>query len=237
MAELIGVIIGDGCINKYSNSNNYRIFISGNPIEDKEYMERYLPELIKKCINIDKKPFVASNGAYLIQFTSESFRLFLKSLNILPNKTKSVNIPEKIKKNKKLLVKCIRGIADTDFTLIFKKNKPYMKHNHPRISAQFASSNLVKDLEESFKKLGFTFNVKYKYKIIDKRGYSWYTNKIDLEGHKNLKRWLKMIGFSNSRIISKYKVWKKYGSVKPRTTMPERIKLLNVGAKEVVNFG
>jgi len=228
MAELIGVIIGDGCISKYWKRKDYRIFISGNPIEDKDYMEIYLPKLIKKCIKKELKPFKASNGAYLLQFQNESFRLFLDKLNIKEKKTKKVRIPDPIKKNPKLLKKCIKGIADTDFTLIFTKHTKDVNH-YPRITAQFASKNLVKDLEKALREMSFTLNVKYDYKIKDKRGYKWTTNQINLDGPHNLKRWMKLIGFSNYRIISRYNLWKKNNYLKPKTSLPERKQLLNVG--------
>ena len=108
IAELIGIIIGDGCVNKANKKfSSYRIFISGNPIEDKPYMDYYLPKLIKKCLNKNVKPFLASNGAYLIQFSDEPFRIFLFSLGIKPNKTRIVRIPDKIKKNQLHLRMCI----------------------------------------------------------------------------------------------------------------------------------
>ena len=221
MAELIGVIIGDGCISKYSHTNGYRIFISGNPIEDKHYMEEYLPRLLKKCLGNEKKPFIASNGAYVLQFANESFRLFLKDLGIGEKKARTIGIPKKIGRNPILLRRCIRGIADTDFTLIFTK-----KHNYPRITAQFASDRLVRDIETSLRNFGFTLNTSYNSEIKDKRGYNWITNRIHLDGPHNLRKWMEEIGFSNLRIISRYEVWKKNGQLMPRTTLPERLKEL-----------
>jgi hypothetical protein len=193
-------------------------------------MEDYLPKLIKKCINKKLKPFKASNGAYLLQFTNESFRLFLKRIGIKENKTKIVKIPNKIKNDEELLKSCIRGIGDTDFTLLFTKRKKNMNY-YPRISAQFASKNLVKDLENSLRNLGFTLNVKYDYEINDKRGYSWITNQINLDGPNNLNKWLNLIGFNNPRIMTKYLVWKKLGYLPKNILLPERLKILNDGQR------
>ena len=172
LAELIGVIIGDGCISKVKGRNDYRIQISGNRIEDKDYMEEYLPELVLKCLNIKTKPYLAKNGAYVLQFQSEPFRIFLKSLDIFSPKSKIIRIPRILKENKSHLCACIRGIADTDFTLIFTKRGKNLPHNYPRISAQFASEKLVLDLEESLRSMGFTLNTKYNYHRSDKRGFS-----------------------------------------------------------------
>lgn len=43
----------------------------------------------------------------------------------------------------------------------------------------------------------------------------------------NLRKWINKIGFSNLCIISRYEVWKKNGQLEPKTTLPQRLKLLN----------
>lgn len=226
LAELIGIMIGDGCINKVYNRDNYRIQISGNKVEDKDYMEKYLPELVFRCLNIRPKPYLAKNGAYVLQFQSEPFRIFLHSIGIISPKSKIASIPFIIKNNDNYLRRCIRGIADTDFTLIFTKRKKGGINYYPRICAQFASFRLVQDLEESLKGMGFTLNTKYNYTRNDSRGFTNIINYINLDGPHNLKRWLDLIGFSNQRINTRYLVWRKYGYLKPKSTIVERIKLL-----------
>lgn len=228
MSELVGSIIGDGCISKNGKRNDYRIFISGNPIEDKDYMEGYLPTLIEKCLNKKPSVYLGKNGALIVQFQNEAFRLFLDRLGIKERKTKNVDIPKQILKDKGLLLKCIRGIADADFTLIFTK-KHTNKNFYPRISAQFASYKLVKTLEKALRSMNFTLNTRYKMKIEDKRGFNWSINQINLDGPHNLERWLKLIGFSNQRILTRYNVWKKYGYLIPKTTLPQRLKLIQAG--------
>ncbi|MFH0752061.1 MAG: hypothetical protein V1914_00510 [archaeon] len=226
MAELIGIIIGDGCISRVRNRNDYRIQISGNKIEDKFYMEDYLPSLVFRCLKIKSKPFLAKNGALILQFQSEPFRIFLHSLGICSPKAKTVCIPEIIKSNRCHLKRCIRGIADTDFTLIFTKRKKAGLNYYPRICAQFASESLVKDLETSLHIMGFTLNVKYNYLRNDKRGFKYTTNFINLDGPINLNRWIDLIGFSNMRIKTRYQVWQEYKHLKPKSTISERIALL-----------
>jgi len=226
LAELIGIIIGDGCINKNYKRPDYRIQISGNQIEDKEYYDNYLKKLVFDVLKIKVKPYIGANKAYIIQFQSEPFRIFLKSLGIGPRKTKSIFIPPIIKENKKLLTACIRGIADSDFTFICTKRSKNTPNNYPRICAQFASKPLVKDLEGALRSLGFTLNTKYDYLRKDPRGFENITNFINLDGPYNLRKWLKTIGFSNSRIITRYQVWQKYKVLKPKTTIIERKKLL-----------
>ncbi len=228
MAELIGIIIGDGCISRCYRSNVFRIFISGNPVEDEDYFKNYLPNLVEICLGKRPSIYFGKNGAIIVQFSNESFRLFLHRLGIRERKTKTVRIPTQIQRKKKLLIRCIRGIADTDFTLIFKKSHS-IKHNYPRICGHFASFRLVKDLEKALRSLDFTLNTTYKMERYDKRGLTITTNYINLDGHNNLKRWLELIGFSNLRILSRYLVWQKYGYLNPRTTLPQRLELIQAG--------
>ena len=229
MAELIGVIIGDGCIARNGlKRKDHTIFISGNPIEDAPYMKNYLIKLVKKCLGKKPRLFLGKNGALIVAFQNKAFTLFLKSLGIKERKTKVVRIPKEIRNNKNLLFSCIKGIADTDFTLIFTK-KHTNKNFYPRITGGFASFRLVKDLENALRKSGFTLNTRYKIKRIDKRGFNSITNQINLEGPNNLKKWLNLIGFSNQRILTRYKVWKMYGYLNPKTNLLQRLQLIRGG--------
>jgi hypothetical protein len=141
-------------------------------------------------------------------------------------KSKIIKIPDEIKNDENLLKSCIKGILDSDFTIISTKRKKQGLHYYPRISAQFASLFLVKNLEESLRKMGFTLNYKYNYLRKDPRGFESITNFINLDGPYNLERWMSMIGTSNPRILTRYLVWKKYGHLEPKTTIEERKRLL-----------
>jgi hypothetical protein len=142
------------------------------------------------------------------------------------NKVKKVKIPERIMDNQRLLKNYTRGIADTNFTLIFAK-KHTEKNFYPRITAGFASKKLVESLEEALRGTDFTLNTSYNSKSKDnKRNKVWITNRIHLDGPHNLDRWIKEIGFSNLRIISRLELWRKEGQLKPKTTLPERLKKL-----------
>lgn len=225
IAELIGVIIGDGCVNKNYRRPDYRIQISGNPVEDKDYMENHLPKLLYESLGIKKKPYIGKNGAYIIQFQSEPFRIFLHSLGIKSPK-ENITIPQKIQREESLLQPCIKGIADSDFTFICTKRGKDKPDNYPRICAQFYTKRLVKDLEICLRKMGFTLNTKYDYLRKDKRGFESTTNFINLDGPHNLKKWLKLIGFSNPRIITRYQIWQRFKELKPKSTIIDRKKLL-----------
>lgn len=115
-----------------------------------------------------------------------------------------MSIPKIIRKDPKLVLSFIRGLADSDFTLIFTRRKKNGLHTYPRISAQFASKSIVENLEFILRENGFTLNCKYNYLREDKRAFDSMTNFINLDGPHNLNRWFMLIGFSNSRILTRY---------------------------------
>ena len=48
-------------------------------------------------------------------------------------------------------------------------------------------------------------------------------------GKKSDNKWMRLIGFSNPKHITKIEVWKKLGYCPPRTTYLERLKILKEG--------
>lgn len=71
-------------------------------------------------------------------------------------------------------------------------------------------------------------HAEYDYKRHDKRTGKTYTSQcIYLNGKKNLNLWLKLIGTNNPKHHTKYLIWKKFGYCEPRTTVNERLSLLN----------
>ncbi len=72
------------------------------------------------------------------------------------------------------------------------------------------------------KKLDFSLYSKFDVKIIDKRGFETIANYIQINGVKNIERWMSIIGFHNQNHISRYKKWKmgwgRFGLPTPRSS-------------------
>jgi hypothetical protein len=223
LAEFIGIMIGDGHLGfysgKYRNGKGYvkrEISISGNSCE-KNYLF-HINNLFYKLFNhnFNYVPEKYKN-ALLLRANSKSIHQFLNIKCEIPLNCKHniVKIPFIIKKSKNnIKYAFLRGLADTDFSVTFKK-KTYKKHEYPVIKASFKSKKLINDLEILFKELGFKFCTCYDEKKYDPRfGYT-YINNIYLNGKKNLKYWINEIGFSNSKFIRKIKKWLKDGYCPP----------------------
>ncbi len=112
----------------------------------------------------------------------------------LPNGSKSnlLGIPIFIKNDERLLINCIRGIADTDFSLFFyKKNGLYA---HPAISCSLSNIHLVNDLELSLRSLGFIPSTRYNI-LRERKGNINTEHILTICGKKQLKGWMEIIGF------------------------------------------
>lgn len=69
--------------------------------------------------------------------------------------------------------------------------------------------------------------------MLDESYYDERTKKIYIKhniyvsGKDNLDRWIKTIGFSNPVHLTKFQIWDKFGFCPPKTTLRERLKILN----------
>ena len=226
LAELLGILVGDGSLGFYSRKNirgsSYyiqrliRIACNKKELDYIQYIVSLFYNLFNLKLKIvqDTKP-----NSIILRAQSKGILQFLNELCGLPLNRKSeiVSVP-KIVKEATDEIKCafIRGLTDTDFSVSFK-NKTKRGHSYPMICGSFKSKLLINDLEVLFKELGFTYCVYYDSVRIDKR----FTNPITmhhiyLNGEINLKRWIDKIGFSNSKFIDKVDFWLKNGVCPPK---------------------
>ena len=197
LAELVGIIIGDGHICRHKNS--YRIGFTGNPKTDKSYFK-----LIKNLIWIvwRKQSKIVKRGRGLrITFGSKKvFEELVYDLG-LPygeGKCERVKIPETIAKEWKFVKWTIREIVDTDGS-VFAVNKPGAK-NYPSIEITTSSYSLATQLKQNLTQRKFRVAKIWQYKSKLSRRTTY---KVPLNGRKNLAKWIKEIGFSNPNKLKK----------------------------------
>lgn len=102
--------------------------------------------------------------------------------------------------NSSLLRCVIRGIVDTDGS-IFVAKKPGVDR-YPSIEITTSSQKLALQLRGIL--IGMGFNVANIWHYKSKKG-KLITYKVPLNGKKNIKKWLKEIGFSNSYKLNRAK--------------------------------
>ncbi len=190
-AELVGVVMGDGYIDK--NFKKYRIGFVGHPITDKEYFE-YLKRLIKTEWGKEAKSSVRMRGLRMVISSKQVCNFLTNDLKIPygRGKSKKIEIPQKILSNWELAKCTIRGIVDTDGS-VFAVKKPRVDR-YPSIEITTISKVMILQLKQILELNGFRVSKiwQFKSKLSKNIGY-----RFGLNGKQNLKKWIEEIGFSN----------------------------------------
>lgn len=220
LAYDVGVHIGDG--NMYSKSRTHRVTYSGDLSNEEEFYLLTLKPLLASLYKKEPRNYKrqSDNTILLVINSKELVEFKNKVLNLPIGKKNEVKIPDLILKDKKLLLSCLRGIGDTDFSLSFKKNRKGI-HTEPRMELYSQSKFLIEQIKNALIDLGFTLSVEKKIK----GSYKGYM--IRIYGKRNLSLWLKLIGFSNPYRTIKIKVWQKLGYFIPRKKYRDYVALLN----------
>lgn len=211
LAYLAGFISGDGHLCYRKSKSEYAVFCSGNLKDEKEFYERIIIPLFKKIFNIEMKVKIQkSNNTYNLVFYSKILLEYFSKKLFIPVGAKSgkIRIPEIFKKSRKLTKQFICGFADADFSLILKKRYKII-HYYPVIYGASKSEQIIEDISSFLSSYGFSFYKKINKKIYDKRyGYNRIST-IAVYGHDNLVKWMKTIGFRNTKILKVFDLWKK----------------------------
>ncbi|HLC80157.1 MAG TPA: LAGLIDADG family homing endonuclease [Candidatus Nanoarchaeia archaeon] len=203
MAELCGIILGDGHLHKTCN----KITITGS-LDDESYHIRRVSLLFKNNFNV--KPIFfkqEKKGAHYISVESKKIMEYFIKLGLIRGSKTNVSIPQIIEENNTLAVHFLRGLFDTDGCLKFSKQTRKLSY-YPRIRIIGKESPMTKDLGSILTKLNFDYGL-----CIDKRT----KNKIliyEISGKKNVQKWFNTIRPNNYTKVKKYESWLKDGFYK-----------------------
>lgn len=231
LAEDLGIHIGDGSLYTTGpTKQSYVIRCSGDAINDKEhYLSRIIPLKEKLFgIKINGKIMNFRGNEFGFVICSKAIYQFYSRVFGIPTgaKAKTAEIPRAVlEADNSIKSAFIRGLVDTDFSISFKKKSTkHNRHFYPVISANFASKKLTENIKEILTGIGF--GVVLLQGAIKRYEKSYPSFKIDINGRKNLEKWMNIIGFNNPKHITKYLVWKKFGFCPPRTTINQRKDIL-----------
>lgn len=193
LAELWGILLGDGSIQKIKKYRVgiYSIDIAGHSYHDKEYLLNFVKPLCEKLFKTYVRHYYSKHnkclhitlyGRKLVEFFEENG---FKSGNKILNK---VTIPTFIKNNQKFLISCLRGLFDTDGSF-------YRLTNQNNYQIQFENHNikLLKEVRKSLVTLGI-----FPSKIMA-------NNSIVITKKSEIEKFYKLIGFNNSKHLNKIK--------------------------------
>jgi len=188
IAELIGILLGDGYI---SYPKNPRVKISFNSIVDIEYLQ-HVKKLIesKFMVNVIVKHRKNENTSNLYVFKRKFIDYLLNDLELKPSpKWNRALIPKWV--TYKLYV--LRGLFDTDGCVVRTMNNGLL---YPRLELKLCPSPMQKQVIEILSKTNLSFGV---YDI--GKGEV----RIQMNGKKNLFMWYDTVGFSNIKHTRKMK--------------------------------
>ena len=223
LAYFLGFHVGDGYmklkIRKYKW--DYHLIYGGNQINEYQWYIEFIKPLIKFLFNKNVHVAKTQKNTVIIDFRSKAILTFLHNccgISYSP-KTKIV-IPRIIfHSSNEIKSAFLRGIADTDFSLNFKKRGAY-----PVISHATNSNSLHESIKKLLSDLKFSCS-SGRYNIV--RGdVSLVSYQIQINGRKMLSKWMKEVGYSSYNSITRYKVWEEYGYLPVGTDINDRIKML-----------
>jgi hypothetical protein len=209
LAEEVGIHIGDGSMNLYvsKGKRHWGYIFSSHLKDDKEY-RKYVKTLMKKLYNITPYERSRENGS-MIGYYRKELVLFKKILGLPMGKKDNIKIPQWVMKNESFCKSCVRGIMDTDGCITFRKPFKKNKRSYPTLKITNKSKLLIEQLNEIFLQFGLKPSI---YKEKGKRRNKIHIRyNVNLNGVKNLDKYLKLFGFSNLKHIKKYDVWKYLG--------------------------
>jgi len=226
-AELCGIIAGDGHLGRVVNSanskrNDYIITISGNKTEDLEYYN-HVSSLFHDVFNKKLCLRIAHDELVMYAHSKRVLEQFENAGITVGKKAKTVFIPKIILNDEVYSRAFLRGLADTDFSMTFKKAGRKF-HSYPKIVAELASRQIIEDIKIILQRIG----INYLEYFIDRQTNFGHkqTYRIEILGKKNLQVWMNLVGFKNPKHLTKIKVWEKCGYCPPFTTILERKKIL-----------
>ncbi len=200
LAELLGILTGDGFMNYYPKRQAYIIGIAGNKLKDLEYLENFTSKLIKNLFNLSPRLYLhkSQNTASLV-FRSKSIFYFLEECGFPTGRKGEISIPKWILENPDFFKKFIRGVFDTDGHLCLK-NKEGKKY--PVIGITSKSKSLLFPIKEFLNSYGITSYLGSHR--ADTSNKKFIVNRVQISGQKNIGLFFDQVGSNNPRNLMKY---------------------------------
>lgn len=196
LAEFVGILLGDGSIGIYKCKagnkvkTQYKVQVTLNSNE--EQFMRYIGKLIKRLFNVTPNISYRKTNAVDIRIFRKGILNFLtnKVGMVLSPKWNRAKIPNRYLKNK-LELSVIRGLFDTDGSVVLANNHGSL---YPRLEIKISPSPMQKQVLEILRRRKFNVRVR---KIGKKK------INVGLNGKLQLKKWLRVVGFSNNKHIQR----------------------------------
>lgn len=205
----------------------------GNLTEDKEYYDTVLCSLFQKVFGTVLHPHAKpSNSVYGFYLCNKNVVTFFNKVLQFPigSKTYCVSVPRLILEQPDLHPAFIRGFADGDGCVHFSKRKgPYSffkrtRHTYPRIILSSVSYTIALQIKSMLDSLDIHSTLLTK-KLARKQKVP--VNVITIRGLNSLRKWIRVIGFSNPVHQTKVEIGERFGFCPTYTTLKQRRAILD----------
>ncbi len=205
LAYETGFHLGDGHLQADKKNKVYRVVYCGDANNDFEFCTEILPNIIQRLYNKVPRIYKRKNENTLIVNLNSKDVVRMKISLGLPvgNKLNLKEVPSWLYDDK-LALFFIRGLADADFSLTFKKNKKGL-HCEPRI--EFFTNNKI--IAEFVRAALSHFRFRVAFEHASQRGFEEF--RLRMYGKSMLKKWMMLIGFSNPKHLKKFRVFEEFG--------------------------
>ena len=197
LAEVIGILAGDGHIGSLQSGKDYLIQITSNLKDEVPYLE-YVKRLLRDVFNAEFRfqNCVSINTARLMK-RSKGIWSFLKSVGY-SKKQCLIQVPSWIWENEAETISFVKGIFDTDGCLCLKRN--HGKHVfYPVVNITLKDEKVIEMLAKWSGKKDIPYNTG-RESYVDKRTNKRYTKfRLQISGYKNTSKWFGLIGTSNPK--------------------------------------
>jgi|SRR3989339_161261 len=202
LAELFGILTGDGYINYYPKRQAYVVEVCGNSIKDGNYLKGHFSKLTLQLFNFNLKFYYhKSQNVIRARILSKDIFNHINSLGFPAGFKGEIITPEWILEDEKLFKQYIKGLFDTDGHLCLK-NKEGKKY--PVIGITSKSKSLLEPIRNFLLSKGISSYLgTHNSKTKNKDSFS-IVNRIQISGKKNIKLFFDLIGSNNNRNLNKY---------------------------------
>ncbi len=142
LAEFIGILSGDGYIGAYNG--NYFIEIAGHSESDLDYLSKYVLKLIVKLFNIKPTIIVRKDQQSMyLRISSKGLYHYLLNLGFVSGRKTKLKIPSWILNDENFMLSFIKGLMDTDGSLVSINRKQKKYPFYPRVSLSLENEEIV----------------------------------------------------------------------------------------------
>lgn len=197
LSYFVGLLIGDGFINRYGR--HYLIQFVGHKESELDYYNNIICTYVKEKFSIIPivKESKIGNFIRVNIYSKDLFEFLIKRVNFPKGrKSHTVLIPPKILASEKsILLSCIAGIYDAEGCIFFDKRKAYHKP-YPRLDLHMLNIGILNQIKKILEKEGIVCNI---------FSASSDNSRLLIYGENNIKEFLGKIPIKNPKHTNKLK--------------------------------